>query len=62
MEMGENRKRRGEEILPVFEGNDDDGRRRALISLLFSSLSLPLPSLYLIWSRQGLAAQGGAPA
>ena len=48
----------GEEILPVFGGEQQ--RRTAacpnLPHLLFSSLSLPLPSLFLIWSRQGLAA------
>ena len=43
MEIGKTE--RGEEIQPVLKRNGDDGRRRALIILLISSLPLPLPSL-----------------
>ena len=59
-------RKQGEERNPdrFLERNDDGGQRRALISLLFSSLPLPLPlPLYSFDARQqGVAAQGGAPA
>ena len=56
-------RKQGEERNPdrFLERNDDGGQRRALISLLFLSLSLSLSILFDA-RQQGVAAQGGAPA
>ena len=47
--------KQGEERNPdqFLERNDDDGQRHALISLLFSSLPLPLPSTLSVVAQVG---------
>ena len=59
MEMGKRKEARNPNRF--LERNDEDRRRRALVFLFFSSLPLPLPSLFFRareWRRKGGRADG----